>query len=925
MNDKVWLVCESVTPYEAVSERLSYGQVVLAMEKVLNALDFLHTKALVSHNNLSLSCIFVHYDESLSNIATFKLGGFDCCSESPSLNSVVSKFPDPPEGNSVKGLPIHSRDVWHLGHLFPKMVEGRKENKAAAMNNMCKAMKNAKPELRPNVRSILSLPFFRKDSFLTVFSFLSTFRAKSAEDKISFFDNLDFYLGGIAEKDLKETVIPLLLQNDVFVDGEGELFWSRLFADYQKVEASKGEKLECGILRKSFIDYVIPSVLDCLKSEDRSKRFYFLKYRLNSMLPVLPRSIVAEVVISKLSECMKDCDRALCIMAMNACVHLCKFWVQKKDQTSLSLVNAVFIPQLQLLSLDSDVAVRERSLDCLADLFIFYSKIDGISAVKILVKALFDCEDKVKLAALAAIDKLKKLFPSVIIVPYLLPNLVRLLLAKNEKIRHKASSLIVYLSKAVEKGRDIKDWPDMAVPEHSNFSKRAALLHGSIVADHSSTSMNISIIDVSGGPNMKVPRQSQVIRERTKDQEEQKGKDKEEEEEKEEKEEEEDEGRRSFKDKNQKKRAQEEEEEEEDDDDEGQEESRWDDWGRGSIEERKSLPHSFAESEPYIPPVSKQNREELLRNTSPSVLPTAKSPAASSPPSEKEGGGEEEEEKEEEEKRKEPPLFVAPTQRNEQLKSQFNLPSVKCGACGKQNPVISKFCKGCGNLIGETSVSPPTSGRRNSTLMKDLVKELQPSEDLYKMPRKKSLPFANSDDILTRRPISPKNSSPVKDAMPGRKASVSEIHDFLPPKNDLIDLLKAKGSEKKEEEEEEAIVPFGGFAPSDEDEDEDGVVLDSSSMLDLVLQTNKNRETIISGAVTDVIPIAEKKKDVIAENVIAEDFTREKTATSSKFEVQDLDGGGWGGWDEENMDNDKEEEQEEGGGWGDDDIALPLN
>ncbi len=52
---------------------------------VASGLQFLHEKACLSHNNLSVCCVYVNVLDS-----QWKLGGFEAASRQPAINTTVS-------------------------------------------------------------------------------------------------------------------------------------------------------------------------------------------------------------------------------------------------------------------------------------------------------------------------------------------------------------------------------------------------------------------------------------------------------------------------------------------------------------------------------------------------------------------------------------------------------------------------------------------------------------------------------------------------------------------------------------------------------------------------------------------------------------------------------------------------------------------
>jgi hypothetical protein len=467
--DKIWLVTESVVPLEAVRETLTFEQLMLAMERTLHALQFVHSHAGLSHNNVCLACIFVHRNADLGGVATFKLGGLENCSNRPSSDGKLSTHPQPPESPAVgkrappqqdDSLPIHCRDIWQLGFVLPQLLDNG--NAIDAVGQLAQAMRNPDPNMRPTAAKVLEDGLFASDSFLKTFSFLFSFRAHSPAVKRAFFAHLESLLGRSASRDLTESLMPLLTQTDVVVDAEAQAFWGRLFADGARALKSKMDRLECGVTIGDFCDSVVPQLVQLLNSDERARKAAAIVH-LPRLLGLLPGKVILAVVLPNIVDCLKDADRGLCCSAMDMCEHLTSQWIARKDEEGLAAVNSQVLLELRSLALDKDPLVRQRALEVVSKLVLLYDKINGMLGIRVLVGSLGDPEPGVVNAALEAIERLKGVMTSVVSVNIVLPGLVPLLLSKHESVRKQTLGLISYLTHLVSQAKDIKQWPD-AVP-----------------------------------------------------------------------------------------------------------------------------------------------------------------------------------------------------------------------------------------------------------------------------------------------------------------------------------------------------------------------------------------------------------------------------------------------------------------------------
>lgn len=70
-NSKFFLAVETITPLHHLISSMSNAQISVGLYSILKALLFLHENALVSHNNVSISSVYVSKD------GTWKLGGME--------------------------------------------------------------------------------------------------------------------------------------------------------------------------------------------------------------------------------------------------------------------------------------------------------------------------------------------------------------------------------------------------------------------------------------------------------------------------------------------------------------------------------------------------------------------------------------------------------------------------------------------------------------------------------------------------------------------------------------------------------------------------------------------------------------------------------------------------------------------------------
>jgi hypothetical protein len=488
-SGKVWLVTEHVQPLEAIKEQLSYAQLVLCMERSLHALHFLHVKCHLAHNNVCLAALFVHFvslDDLQRSFASFKLGALDHCSDRPAAASgSISPFPEPPEtaannnnnNPDAKAPPLHSRDVWQMSFVISQLLESNSEAKASAISSITKAMRNPDPQQRPAPLDVLNFSLFKNDALLRICRFFATFRSVLQEDKSYFFEELDFLMAACNPRDVRETVMLVLFQEDVFMDAESFSFWMRLFGDFdQHRKVAKAQnvglstlKLDSGMSVHTFLEDIFPLFVHSLDSKHRGRLGILLSRFLGPILQAAEvayaaeegRAAFASRIVSVVTQCLNDSDAKLCCVGMLSCLVLARHWMERKDDVKLNTyVNPIFMKELKPLANDGDALVRARCVEVVAALLILFDRIDGMEAVRIICGALGDGAEAVRGAALLGLQQCVHLLPSTVCVSIVLPALVKTLLVREEPVRERVHQLIVTVSARVASGHDVKSWPE---------------------------------------------------------------------------------------------------------------------------------------------------------------------------------------------------------------------------------------------------------------------------------------------------------------------------------------------------------------------------------------------------------------------------------------------------------------------------------
>ncbi|XP_013144674.1 PREDICTED: protein-associating with the carboxyl-terminal domain of ezrin [Papilio polytes] len=215
------LVTEYVQPLSQVLNEQTPLQICIGLNNLLRALVFLHEQAGVSHNNVSMSSIYVSGD------GQWKLGGLQYLCTFTDLNHSYLKHArihrydkavDPDEESQEL---ISKVDQYAYAVLVFDAFKGRNDDDVPYLNDFkkfCKdCLQNSNPENRPNLSEVLQHDFFNHE-FISIYKFLYYLPLKKEEDKSQFFSNILINLKHYDEETVANQLGGLLLSRLTLLD-----------------------------------------------------------------------------------------------------------------------------------------------------------------------------------------------------------------------------------------------------------------------------------------------------------------------------------------------------------------------------------------------------------------------------------------------------------------------------------------------------------------------------------------------------------------------------------------------------------------------------------------------------------------------------------------------------------------------------------
>ncbi|KAL0850410.1 hypothetical protein ABMA28_012223 [Loxostege sticticalis] len=215
------LATEYVQPLSQVLRLQTPLQICIGLNNILRALVFLHEQAGMSHNNVSLSAIYVTGD------GQWKLGGLQYLCPFSELTSTYLKHArihrydkaiDPNEDSFEMTSKV---DQYAFAALVEDVFKGHKDDEVPHLREFKKycssKLQHQDPEFRPKLAEVLQHDFFSHE-FISIYKFLNFLPLKTEEEKCQFFTNILNTLKCYDEETVAKQLSGLLLSRLTMLD-----------------------------------------------------------------------------------------------------------------------------------------------------------------------------------------------------------------------------------------------------------------------------------------------------------------------------------------------------------------------------------------------------------------------------------------------------------------------------------------------------------------------------------------------------------------------------------------------------------------------------------------------------------------------------------------------------------------------------------
>ncbi|CAH2068411.1 unnamed protein product, partial [Iphiclides podalirius] len=303
------LVTEYVQPLSHMLAAQTPLQICIGLNNILRALVFLHEQAGVSHNNVSVSSIYVSGDSQ------WKLGGLQYLCKFSDLNPTYLKHArihrydkavDPDEESHEHTSKV---DQYGFAVLVEDVFKDCKDDDVPYLQEFRKYCKNFlqnnDPTNRPILSEILKHNFFNHE-FITIYKFLNFLPLKKEEDKCQFFSNILTNLKRYDEETVAKQFSGLLLSRLTLLDSTARKDVIPYILKPKNERLHNGEQTGFFSLN-IFKEHVKPRLLQLFGVRDGQVRMLLLKH-FTKFLHVFSHEELSQHILPELLLGIKDID-----------------------------------------------------------------------------------------------------------------------------------------------------------------------------------------------------------------------------------------------------------------------------------------------------------------------------------------------------------------------------------------------------------------------------------------------------------------------------------------------------------------------------------------------------------------------------------------------------------------------------------------
>ncbi|CAK8697905.1 unnamed protein product [Clavelina lepadiformis] len=318
VESEIHLVTEHAHPLECILNYIDAHEICSGLHDIALALQFIHEKASIAHNNVCKESIFA------SNNGPWKLARFEyACPFTEATQSFLKSIPNyvmPPEEKNPVGITLplkaqygHCRDVYGFGLLlqeFSDQIVFSTQQTKSNFQRIIEDIIREDYENRPQIREILSMSIF-KSNYISIIHFLQSVTLKSTEEKVTFFKSLisNIEANNIFAEVVGRRIVPLLLTPIVIAEQSAVEHVINTILN-PAIESSTSPVKE-GLLPESvFARYVIPKIVELFHSRVLHVRLVLIE-KFPKYVHLFESSVLKDIVLPEVLLGLNDCNNQL--------------------------------------------------------------------------------------------------------------------------------------------------------------------------------------------------------------------------------------------------------------------------------------------------------------------------------------------------------------------------------------------------------------------------------------------------------------------------------------------------------------------------------------------------------------------------------------------------------------------------------------
>ncbi|XP_021345414.1 protein-associating with the carboxyl-terminal domain of ezrin-like [Mizuhopecten yessoensis] len=331
-SSHTYVVAERVVPVLSILETHSSIEICAGLFSVLEGLSFLHEKAGMCHNNISLESVFV------TETGQWKLGSMEHACKfgdaTPQYLSAARKQRSPkalaPEEReeNMKAAPelAFARDVYAFAVMVEELLE-----KLEDLGDMTKTFElriqdeclNPDPKARPKLEALLNDRLFRND-FITISRFLQDITLKSQKEKKEFFEDVMERLYKIPEETVGKCLARSLLCRFVLLDVDAKCHLiPNILVPYRDAKRQTPKTGEVAPLFSvsTYRTYMIPEIYRVFHCHDYHIRMTLLTY-FPHYIDLFEKENLEETILPQVLLGLRDTNEDLAALSLRSLAEL---------------------------------------------------------------------------------------------------------------------------------------------------------------------------------------------------------------------------------------------------------------------------------------------------------------------------------------------------------------------------------------------------------------------------------------------------------------------------------------------------------------------------------------------------------------------------------------------------------------------------